>query len=64
MIKNLLKDMSAYLEKSKEEPRQKDILEASQRISFYTVQTQKQIEQNFTIVKAILVTLFPPINTH
>ncbi len=51
-METLLKDTIAYLEKAKEEPRQKEILEAVQKVSFNATQHQQRVEENFTIVKS------------
>lgn len=51
-METLLKDTIAYLEKAKEEPRQKEILEAIQKVSFNATQHQQRVEENFTIIKS------------
>ncbi len=51
-METLLKDTIAYLEKVKEEKRQKEILEAVQIVFFKATQHQQRMEENFTIVKS------------
>ncbi len=51
-METLLKDTIAYLEKAKEEPRQKEILEAVQKVSFNATKHLQRVEENFTIVKS------------
>ena len=67
-IETLLKDISAYLRKAQEEPMQKEILEAVQKISFNTVQHHQQVNENFTIVKAAIANQSTPqtslLNSH
>lgn len=54
MVETFLKDTIAYLEKAKEEPRQIEILEEVQKMSFNASQHQQRTEENFTIVKSSL----------
>lgn len=54
----LLKDIIAYLEKVREEPRQKEILEKVQKMSFNATQHQQRMEENFIIVKSSISNIF------
>lgn len=52
ITETLLKNVIAYLKKTREELRQKEILEEVQKVFFNALQYQKHMEENLTIVKS------------
>lgn len=60
ITKTLLKDIIAYLEKAREEPRQKEILEEVRKAFFNATQHQQRTEENFTIVKSSISNMVSP----
>lgn len=55
--------MSIYLQKAQEEPMQREILEAVQKISFNTTQHHHRVDKNFTIVKASIENQSMPLSS-
>lgn len=59
VVETLLKEMSSFLERIKEEPMQKEILHAVQKLAFSTDAHHRKAEQDLTVIKSTVNNIRP-----
>ena len=59
VVETLLKEMSSFLERIKEEPMQKEILDAVQKLAFSTDTHYQKAEQDLTVIKSTVNNIRP-----
>ena len=59
VVETLLKETSSFLERIKEEPMQKEILDAVQKLAFSTDAHHRKAEQDLTVIKSTVNNIRP-----
>ena len=63
VVETLLKKMSSFLERIKEELMQKEILYAVQKLAFSTHAYHRKVEQDLTVIKSIVNNIRPSFSS-